>query len=352
MIWIVAGAAIVFLILFDIFQSVIVPRPVPRRLRLSALLSRTLWRIWRFFAMRQGDPDRRENILSTYAPFWLVLLLAIWTASLVVGYGLMFYGLSAMLSPSPGVGGALYFAGTTLITIGFGDIVPKGPAARILAVAAGATGFAVVAVVTSFLFSLFAAFQAREVFVLRLAAIAGMPASGIEILETASELGVRDNLADLFMRGQNWASTVLETHLAYPVLAFFRSNHDNLSWIAALGALLDASTLLISTVADEGQGEAHLMNRVGQHLVSDLATYFGLPLDESPGIERGEFDAARDRLASAGFSLIEPERAWLHFCELRGAYSTPLNTLAQYWRIPPAQWIGDRSRPRLTAHAR
>jgi hypothetical protein len=339
------------LILYDVFQSVLVPRPVPRALRLSAFMTRVMWLAWRARALHIADPQRREGFLSTYAPFNLVTMLALWTGSLIVGYGFIFFGLRGGLQPSPDFGAAIYFAGASLLTIGYGDIVPHAGAARAIALVAGATGFATVAILTGYLFSLFTSFQARETFVLRFAAIAGSPASGIEVLETAAELDVRDDLPELFERGQQWSATVLETHLAYPMLAYFRSNHDYLSWIATLGALLDAATLLIATIPNEPHGQARLMYRVGRHLVDDLAAYFSLPRDESPGIDAKEFATVHQRLADAGYRVIGVEESWLEFSSLRAAYSTPLNTLAQFWRIPPAQWIGDRSKPKFSGHA-
>jgi hypothetical protein len=144
--------------------------------------------------------------------------------------------------------------------------------------------------------------------------------------------------------GQRWSAVVMESHLAYPVLAFFRSSHDYESWVGTLGTLLDAATLLMTTVEGEHAGQARLFYNLGRHATHDLSRYFRLGNPhESPGIERGEFDHACDRLVSAGYTLADRDEAWKKFAALRSTYAGHLNALAHFFRIPPLQWIGDRS---------
>ena len=338
-----AGLFVILSVLNDVFQSVIVPRAVGRRYRISANISRLSWRFWRWYALRIDDGDRRENFLATYAPLVLIVLLVVWVAGLIFGYGLMFHALADEVRPRPGFGAALYFAGTSLLTIGYGDFVPTASPTRFLAVAAGASGFGTVAVVTTFLFAIFGAFGRREVFVVTFGTRAGAPPSGVTLLETYVKLGLRADLSVIFEEGQRWAADVLESHRAYPTLAYFRSSHDYESWVGALGALLDASTLVLTTVRDGSFGHARLMNDLGRHLTRDLVDFFTLHAPDAIGVERSEFDDARERLRAAGFELVEADGAWDAFCRLRRSYAGSLDAMARYWRIPPAQWVGDRS---------
>jgi hypothetical protein len=339
----VAGTFIVIATFSDVFQSVIVPRPARRRLRASAFLSRWFWMGWRRIAHRAISNEMREDFLGTFAPALLIFLLVFWLASLIVGYGLIFFALRAHLKPEPDFGGALYFAGTSLLTVGFGDIVPLSPATRFLSVLAGASGFGVVAILTTFLFAIFGAYHTREAFVVALSNRAGAPPSGVELVEIHSRLRNVDGLMATLHEAQTWIAAVLETHLAYPVLTYFRSTHDAISWVGALGALLDASTIVITTVDVPNKAEAIFVNRLGRHFVRDFGQYFGLGDGTEVGIERGEFDLAYERLGLAGIPLIERDKAWRHFAEVRATYASELNAMAQYWRIPPAQWVGDRS---------
>ncbi len=340
---IAVGAVAIFAVLNDVFQSVIVPRAVGRRYRISANISGPAWRLWRWCAHRIDDTERRENFLGTYAPLIMVIFLVVWVAGLIFGYGLIFYALRSELRPHPPLDAAMYFAGTSLLTIGYGDFVPISGTTRFLALAAGASGFATVAVVTAFLFSVFGAFSRREIFVVTFGTRAGAPPSGVTLLETYAKLGMRADLSAIFEEGQRWVADVLESHLAYPILAYFRSSHDYESWVGALGALLDASTLVLTTAREDSVGHARLMNDMGRHLVHDLVGYFSLGAGDAVGVERSEFDNARERLRAAGFDVVDADGAWDAFSKLRRLYAAPLDAMARYWRIPPAQWVGDRS---------
>jgi len=342
-IFVTLGFVVVVLAFGDIFQSVIVPRPAGRTLRPSAFISRWGWRAWRWAGHRIGDNERREDFLGTYAPLLLVTLLIFWVAMLMFGYGLIFYGLRSELKPEADFSTALYFAGTSLLTIGYGDVVPVGGAARIVSLLAGASGFGVVAIVTTFLFSIFGAFQTREAFVVVFTNRAGAPPSAVEMIETHARLQIIANLGTTMRESQLWMAQVMETHLAYPVLTYFRSTHDSISWIAVFGTVLDAATLTITTLDVPYKGEALILNRLGRHFMNDVAGYFHFDADGDAGVERGEFDLAYDRLGAAGLPLHDRDTAWKQFSELRSTYASKLNQMAQYWRIPPAQWVGDRS---------
>ncbi len=308
------GLALVIWILNDVFQSVVVPRPTPG-IRPTTILTRLTWPMWRRFAELRGSSGDRERVLGQYAPLLLVALLGLWILGLIFGYGLVLLAMGQQVRPVPtDVFEAAYFAGTSLLTIGFGDVVGLHPAARAVAILAGATGLGVVALSISFIFSLFASFQRREALVVTLDQRAGAPPSGVHLLETMAHEGMRDDLARLFAEWERWAGEVLDTHVAYPILAFFRSSHDNESWIGALGAVLDAATRL-----------------------------FRLPYDGDVGVERSEFEDARARLAAAGYRLADADASWDAFSRTRSSYASALNALARQWAVPPALWVGDRS---------
>jgi len=274
----------------------------------------------------------------------VILLLVVWVLGLMVGFGLMLDAIREQLHPVPAhLGTSFYFSAVSLLTIGYGDIVPVGLAARALALIEGATGLGVVAVVISLLFSLYASFQRREVLIITLDALAGAPPSGVVLLENSLQNDMLDHLAETFDEWKLWSSEVLESHLAYPILAYFRSSHDNESWISAIGAILDATVLVLTTVEEVPRGPAKLMYSVGAHLVEDLSWFFKFSHMHEVGIERFEFDQACERLAEAGYTLTDPEMAWAKFSQLRAAYAIPLNEMARYWAIPPSLWIGDRS---------
>jgi len=346
------GASVVLIILFDVFQSVVVPRWTPGYLRLSPLLLDGTWAIWRRVARRLRSASRREDFLGAFAPFALVIILFGWALALICGYGLILHALRHQIQPPPhDLASACYLAGVALLTVGFGDLVPHGDLARLVVLTAAAAGLAVVALVISFLFNLLSSFQRREVLVLTLDARAGTPPSGVALLETYSRLEMLDTLPLLLQAWEGWSAEVLESHRAYPILPFFRSSHEDTSWVSALAAVLDATTLLITTIDAGPQGPARLMHGMGVHAVSDLNYWCGLRCGPEVGVTRAEWEAARLRLAAVGFPLRDAESGWSAFARLRQDYAGPLNALARHFETPPAAWVENRpANPHHSTH--
>jgi len=179
--------------------------------------------------------------------------------------------------------------------------------------------------------------------VVQLDAIAGAPPSGVQLLETVFERGLRDELVKTFDDWRRWSAAVLESHLAYPILNYFRSSHDNEAWLNSFGAVMDAATLVMSTVDEDEEGPARLMFTVGNHLVEDLAWYFRYTSSKHPLVDHEEFHQAVVRLKRAGYKVKPLEEAWTKFSHLRGKYASQLIQMAERLAIPPAEWIGDRT---------
>lgn len=351
----VAGLLVLAATLHDVFNTVILPRPSPARYRPSGLVTRAGWLLWRSYADRQADPDGREARLGAFAPAVVMALLGLWITLLVLGFGLVFFALAGDVDPPlPDLATACYFAAISLLTIGYGDYVPRDLIARVAAIAAGAVGLGVVALTITYLFSLYANFQKRELQVVTLDARAGAPPSGTALLVTCA--GFDDDRAELqqiFEEWERWAAEVLESHLAYPILMFFRSTHDHESWVSAIGAVLDATTLLLTTIAGGPRGQATATWGIGTHLVEDVGHFFRFAdpaPGDGPGIDRSEFDEARARLGTAGYPLVaDADAAWAAFSATRARYAGRLNAIARHLDVPPAQWVGDRS---YVGHAR
>lgn len=345
------GIVVVVGVLGDVFQAVVTPRPSAGRLRLSRYLQLVLWAACRGLAMRGFLIRRREGLLGGFGPALVLINLAAWILVMILGFGLILLGMRYQVTPRPeGLLTTCYLAASSLLTIGFGDFVATTPVARAVTLAAGASGLAVFALTITFLYSLYGAFQRRESAVVTLQAAAGAPASGVTLLESYAKAGIADDLPDMFRRWQVWAAEVLDTHLAYPILACFRSSHDNDSWVGSLGAVMDAATLLITTVDSSSdramrsaKGWAKLGSSVGLHCIEDLFRYYELEADTMVGVEKEEYLAARERLEAAGYQLVPADEGWERFRELRDDYAGQLSALARYLAVPPAQWIGDRS---------
>ncbi len=360
------GIALVLLSLYDVFETVVVPRRTGRWLRMAPSVIGWLWPLWRRYGTRIRVDWRREDFLGTFAPAATLLLLVIWVVLLIVGFGLILHGLADQIDPPlDSYQGAFYLAGTSLLTVGFGDYVPKAAAARFAVLFAAASGLAVVALVIALIFNLYSSFARREVLVLLLDARAGVPPSGVMLLETFGRAGIIDQLAGTFTEFEKWTAEVLDSHLAYPILPYFRSSHDGQSWVSTLGAVLDAATLLSTTTradsarATAGMGRslasAEMMYATGCHALIDLTHWprFKRALrgrGQSPGIEQAEFRTACRQLIEVGYDIDYDDDAWRRFAERRAVYAERLNLLARYFSIPPSLWIGDRSMLMRHAH--
>jgi hypothetical protein len=329
------GGIIVVSTLVDIFQSVVVPRPTRGSLRLAPFLLDGMWPLWKWIALRFPSAKRRAAFLGIYAPLVVVIVLFVWGTALIFGYGLLFLALQNELQPRLNdLGAALYFAGTSLLTLGFGDIVATGGITRILALFAGASGLAIASSVISMFFSLYSSLGHREVLVTMLRNRAGSPPSGVTLLETYAHLQMQEELPGFLTAWEEWSTEVLIGSLSYPVLPYFRSVRPDESWVSALGTLLDAATLIISCIEDGPAGPANLLYQSGCHLVNDLKDYFKIsPAQAQTGIPGRSFEAVYTRLKSAGYCLVDPEPALATFIELRSAYAEPLHSLMRYWLV-------------------
>ncbi len=338
------GIAIILVIFYDLFQAIILPRPAVNKTSLVRPSLRYEWQLWRWIGMRSSDLPWRERWLAAFGPVGVLSSFATWLVALWIGYALVMNGLRDQFRPAAeNLGDSLYFSATTLTPLSYGEILPIGVGARIASVAESATGVLVAALAITLLFSLYSSFQAREEMVVTLDAMAGAPPAGVQILETARKRGLVQELSSTFNDWKRWAAAVLESHLAYPILFYFRSSHDNEAWIHSFGAMMDAATLCMTALDDDAQGTARLMFTVGNHLVEDMSWYFELQSSDHPYIEREEFDVVLDRLEKFGYHIKPRDEAWAAFAKQRAKYAFPLNQVSDWLAVVPTQWLGDRS---------
>ena len=338
------GLIIVLTVFYDLFQTVVLPRPAVRKIQLAPRLVRPMWLVWRWVSLRTTRLDRSEARLAAFGPLSLFSLFLLWAVALILGYALIVDGLRAEFRPPPAdFQTSIYISASTLVPLAYGDFVPEGGAARLLIVIESATGVGIAALAITLLFSLYESFRAREELVVSLDAMAGAPPSGVHILETAADHNMRTELNNTFDEWRKWSAMVLESHLAYPLLIYFRSSHDNEAWVNSFGAVMDAAVLVMSTVDSESEGSAHLMFTVGNHLVEDMTWVFKFDTSNDAIVEKQEYLEAVQRLKKSGYHVADVEAGWKRFVELRVKYAETINHMAQQLAITPAQWIGDRS---------
>jgi hypothetical protein len=312
-------------VLLDAFQTIILPRRASGRFRVSRIVMTAMWIRWRFVARKLRQTNRRESFLSYFGPLSLLMLVVIWAVGLIFGFGLLFHGIGSPFSDAHSIGTwetDLYVSGTTLFTLGLGDVVPLSVPARILVALEGGMGLAFVAGVIGYLPVLYSAFSRREVSIILLDARAGSPPTALELLRRHAGSTGELALQTLLVEWERWSAELLESHISYPQLCFFRSQHDNQSWLSALVAMLDTCAVLIATVEGDAARQAQLTFVMARHAVLDLAHIFGLKGVPSghDRLPQTSLENICDQLSSAGFKLCAGDASIQRLRELRAMY--------------------------------
>src|SRR5579871_3341206 len=345
----IAGLLIVLLTLWEAFESIILPRRVTRPLRLARMFYRITWKVWTLGNKCFRSSSLRERHLSYYGPLSLLGLFATWAALLVFAFALLQWaGGSAMNTPGEAVTFRtdLYMSGTTFFTLGLGDITPRTMLARVITVAEGGTGFAFLGLMISYLPTLYGAFSQRELNISLLDARAGSPPTAGELLRRHAHFEDNQVLAPYLQDWETWAAQLMESHLSYPVLCYFRSQHDNQSWLAAFAAVLDVSALLIAYGEGTAKWQAKLTFAIARHAVADLSEVLRVKPIRSAQDRLPQKDAiqVRNLLVECRASSKCGEAGDKKLHELREMYEPYLNGLSLRLKMPLPSWgVGERS---------
>jgi ion channel len=339
-----AGVAIFLIVLWDAFESIILPRRVTRNFRLTRVFYKFTWRSWKLLTGLISARKRRETLLSFYGPLSLLILVGVWAIGLVLAFGLMQFGAGSAVNITggqPGLATDIYLSGTTFFTLGLGDVVPRTGLARVLVVTEAGFGFGFLAAVIGYLPFIYGSFSKREVNISLLDARAGTPPTAGELLRRHAYPGGSDALRLLFRDWELWAAELMESHLSYPVLAFFRSQHDNQSWVAALTAILDSCALVKAGIQDSCQRQAELTFAIARHAAVDLSQVFKTPPRGLPSNRLPADDLARMRaiLTKHGWKLLEGQDADRKLADLRNMYEPYLFALAEYLSLSLPPWM-------------
>ncbi len=342
-----AGVAVFLVVLWDAFESIILPRRVTRKFRLTRFYYLLTWRSWKFYARLISPRKMREAFLGYFGPISLLFLIGVWAIGLVVSFGMMQYGAGSAVNLTGSTSGLytdLYLSGTTFFTLGLGDVVPHSGLARLLVVAEAGIGFGFLAAVIGYLPFIYGAFGNRETNIALLDARAGTPPTAGELLRRHSYPTGHEELRHLLKTWEHWCAQLLESHLSYPVLAYFRSQHDNQSWIGALTAILDTCALAIAGIEDSCAKQAELTFAIARHAVVDLCQVFGaaprpLKIDRLPP---ETMQRLRAKLAQHGTTLTATPEAELKLLELRRMYEPYVHALAIHLSQSLPPWIPEK----------
>lgn len=344
------GVAVVVATFGSAVRTVVIPRGIPARL--SRFVFFQMRRIFRLRARPKAPYEKRDRVMALYAPVSLLILLFTWLALVLAGYTGMYWGLGGRSVPE-----AFALSGSSVFTLGFEP--PVDTPTTILVFSEAALGLMLLALLITYLPSIYSVFSRRENLVAAMEVRAGSPPTGIEILQRAWRVDRLEMLGPLWERVEAWFHEIQETHTSFPAVVFFRSPLPEHSWVTASGAVLDGASLLLSAVDRPPDPRAAYCIRAGYLALRRIADFFRIPYEPDPrpgdpiSIGRNEFDDACRALAEQGLPLkADRDHAWEQFAGWRVNYDTVLVSLAGLTMAPYAPWSSDRSirdwRPRAS----
>lgn len=339
------GIGLIVAILVEGFETVVQPRRVTRRYRITRVYYSALWPTWRWIAgSLLKTSKRRSAFLGAFGPLSLLGIFATWVAVLIVGFAMLQWGLRDPVlvnvgAGDVGIGTYLYLSGTTFFTLGYGDVTPMGSLGRALAVAESGLGFGFLGAVLSYLPALFQAYSRREVEISLLDARAGSPPTASQLILRAARTDSASAMDPFLGEWERWSAELLESQLSFPVLGFYRSQHDNQSWLAALTTVLDTCAVLLTQVSNVNTYQAQVTFAIARHAAVDLALVLRAraPAHSSERLSSEQFAALRSALKSANVPLGDMAGAEEALRKLRGTYEPFLHGLGErlLLTVPP-----------------
>jgi hypothetical protein len=340
----IVGIVLIFIILLDAFETVVLPRRIKRLLRLTTWFYKNTWGFWTRVGSRIKSSNRREGFLAYFGPLSLIVLLFFWAGGLIFGFACMQYGFGehvSLGSEKITFWKVVYMSGETFFTLGYGDITPNNYAARTLAVMEAGMGFAFLGVVVGYLPVIYNSFNTREIEISLLDARAGSPPSAAEFLGRLGCCPEQTVLDEIFRDWERWCADLLSSHISYPALVFFRSQHSNQSWLSALATMLDVTSLIITGVDGIHPEQAKLTFAMARHAVVDLAQVVNAQYspDDAGRLSTDDLTRLRAHLVEQGVNFYDKADAPERIAELRVLYEPYLYALSRRLLMALPPWI-------------
>jgi len=329
-------------ILSETFEVMLLPHRIPRRVHMVRIFFRLTWWIWSGLSVLRRPGRSRQSYLAVYGPLSMVLLIITWAIGLILGFGLLQWAVHAQLEPRPNLASQLYTSGLTFFTVGFGDVAPRTPLAKMIVVAEAGTGFGFIAVVIGYLPVLYQLYARREIHIMQLEARAGSPPCALTLVCRHAQGDATDELAALLVSWEAWCSELLVSHLSYPMLSYYRSQRDNQSWLAGLAAVMDACALIMVGLKDMRPFEARMTFEMARLTVLEMSRVFETtPVINVDRLSRTHFAQLAACLTEAGLAWNHPDDAERQLASLRVTYEPFLEVLARYLLLPLPGWLPD-----------
>ena len=308
---VILSLAFILVMLAEFFVTFLLPRRVKRDPRIARSMFWLAWRPWRRLANRLPR-TAADTMLGIFGPLGLLGILSVLAGGVILGFAGLQWANDSHFGGShvTGFGNDLYFSAASFFTASpaFG---PEDGWAKLLEIAEAACGFAVLFIAIGYLPALFQAFSRRETAVSQLDPRAGSPPSAGRLLLRSGERGGWPELDSYLREWEEWAAELMETHLSYPVLGYFRSQHVNQNWLAALTTVVDTCAYCMAYGPDEAVGSAEYTFAIGRHALADLAFAYRAPkpVDPPERLSPEELAHLRAKLEGSGLKSDADEEA-------------------------------------------
>jgi hypothetical protein len=356
---VVAGAVLVIIVVSDAVSTLVVTQGRSGLWRPTRLWYFATWHATRAFAIR-APAGAANAALEVYPAVSLLGLLVLWLAGLLFGWAIIYWGLHVSVDGSSSWGTLFYYSGTSLLTPAFGTA--HGTGVRTLTLIEVLTGLGTIALLISYLPALYGAYSRREARLLTLDDPASTRITPLRVIAVHASEGNLDLLYRFFAEWEMWTAEVLESHVSYPMLALFRSQHPGQSWVTALGVVTDAATLSCAAIGGAEGREPYFMYRRGRRAVANISERLHLKPsgDHVSWLNRDNFEVAWNGLVELDLPLRDKEAAWGRLQELREPYGAQLQELIDYLLAPHGFWghsaedsvTGDVAQARAAARSR
>ena len=335
------GVVVVAVTLLDAFEVVLLPRAIERRMRVNRYFFRVTWWAWAQAASWLAPGRRREDFLGVYGPLSMVGLFALWGSCLIAGFGLMQWAVVQGDHASTTLLGQFIVSGDAFFTLGYGDNVPGERLARFLVIVEAGTGFGFIALTIGYLPVLYQHFTRRDVQLIEFSSRAGSPPSAEELLDWHAHGGA-DALERWLGRWETWAGDLIESHAAYPMLAFYRSQHRGHSWVGSLATVLDVCSLVIAGAEDGRRQQATATFIALRRTLMEVSDALQIPAGPAD-VSRELGEHSRRRLGASMHAFLkdwqDDPAAMEAVDRLRGSYEPRLLALASYLLLPLPLWV-------------
>jgi len=333
------GFVLIAVALQDAFEVVLLPRRVERRVRFMHYFFRSTWAVWSRLGKLLPAGIRREGLLGIYGPLSMVLLFGCWGISIIIGFGFLQWTLQAkaVLATSPTLASQLYLSGETFFTLGYESLAFRTDLSHILIIIEAGTGFGFIALMVSYLPVLYHDFSQRDAQIIQLDARAGSPPTAGTLLQRQATLGDLDTLNEWLRDWEVWASELIESHSSYPMLAFYRSQHQNQSWLASLAVMLDCCTLIISSVEDISLLQAGSTFAAARRVLIEISRSLNVTPRVRVGMDRFSPEALAEIkhiLVTAGWRCSAGVEVAEMMTSLRASYEPMLEGISSYLVLP------------------